>query len=651
MCGLAGVLLPRGTSARDALEANLARMIEPITHRGPDDSGVWCDEADGVGLGFRRLAILDLTEAGHQPMRSATGRYMMVFNGEIYNYRDLSSELERAGARWRGHSDSEVILAAFERWGVDAAVRRFIGMFAIAVWDTQQKRLTLLRDQLGIKPLYVFAKDGVVCFGSELKALQAGPGFDASIDREALTAYLRYLYVPAPRSIFRHVVKLPPGHLLHVTDPSAPLPPAEAYWSPEDAARRGLADVFRGSDADAIAHLDALLGDAVSKQMQSDVPLGALLSGGVDSSVVVSLMQKTSTRPAETFSIGFDHPEYDEAPFAAGVAAHLGTKHTQLIVTDRDALDVVPRLPVMFDEPFADSSQIPTFLVCQLARRAVTVALSGDGGDELFGGYHRYVRGQRLVGLVGRAPLPARKLLAGAVRSLSPSALDTIAGGVATMLPPSLRVRRPGDKIDSFGALLDASSEAMRYRSMVSAWQNPDAVVCDASETAGEFERLLDADLGSLIERMMLADQGVYLPDDLLAKTDRASMAVSLEVRVPLLDHRVVEFAWRLPLSMKIRDGRGKWILRQVLNRYVPASLVDRPKMGFEVPVAGWLRGALRDWGEALLAERRLRDNGLNAPVVRRAWADLQSGRGGMAHGLWAVLMFQAWAERWGAAR
>ncbi len=646
MCGLAGLLVRRGATTGE-LDATLAKMIAPITHRGPDDAGIWSDAADGVGLGFRRLAILDLSEAGHQPMRSATGRYTMVFNGEIYNYRDLSKELEQSGVRWRGHSDSEVILAAFERWGIDVAVRRFVGMFAIAVWDAHRKRLSLARDQLGIKPLYVYAKDGVVSFGSELKALRAGPSFDATLDRQALTTYLRLLYVPAPRSIFRHVIKLPPGHLLHVTDAVAALPAPEPYWSAEDAARRGLAESFTGSDAEAIDQLDALLADAVSSQMQSDVPLGALLSGGVDSSVVVALMQKASTRPAETFSIGFDHPDYNEAPFAAGVARHLGTKHTQLIVTDRDALDVVPRLPTMFDEPFADSSQIPTFLVCQLARRAVTVALSGDGGDELFGGYHRYIRGQRLVGLVGRAPLPARRLLAGAVRSLPPSALDTIAGGVATMLPASLRVRRPGDKVDSFGALLDASNATARYRSMVSAWQNPETVVRGETEPTGQFEHLLDADVGSLIERMMLADQGVYLPDDLLAKTDRASMAVSLEVRVPLLDHRVAEFAWRLPLAMKIRDGRGKWILRQVLNRYVPASLVDRPKMGFEVPIAAWLRGSLRDWGEQLLAEQRLRDNGLDATRVRRAWTELQRGRGGMAHGLWAVLMFQAWAERW----
>ncbi len=639
-----------GSVSGDELEAVAARMIGPLAHRGPDDAGTWRDPDAGIGLGFRRLSILDLTAAGHQPMLSADGRYMMVFNGEIYNYRDLYKELDTRGVRWRGRSDSEVVLAAFDAWGVDAAVRRLVGMFAIAVWDTKLRRLSLIRDHLGIKPMYVYAKPGVVAFGSELKALRGAPGFDATIDREALTAYLRYLYVPGPRSIFRHVIKLPPGHLVHVTDPSMPLPSTEAYWSAEDAARRGIANVLACSDAEAVDQLDALLSDAVARQLQADVPLGALLSGGVDSSVVVALMQKASARRVETFSIGFDRPEYDEARFAAGVAARLGTQHTPLMVTDRDALDVVPRLPTIFDEPFGDSSEIPTLLVCQLARRSVTVALSGDGGDELFGGYHRYVRGRRLAGWLARAPRPARHLLAGAVRTVSPSALDSVASGVGAMLPPRFRIRRPGDKLDSLGALLDAPDTIARYRSMVSAWQRPGSIVRDQPERPGEFERLLGADVGTLLDRMMLADQGVYLPDDILAKTDRASMAASLEVRVPLLDHRVVEFAWRLPLDMKIRDGRGKWILRRLLDRYVPASLVDRPKMGFEVPIAAWLRGSLRDWAEQLLSEPRLRDAGLDPEPVRRAWTELNRGRDGMSHGLWAVLMYQAWAERWPAA-
>lgn len=648
MCGLTGVLVRPGALSSDQLENTLARMIAPIRHRGPDDDGIWSNAATGVGFGFRRLAILDLTAAGHQPMHSASGRFTMVFNGEIYNYRDLARELESGGARFRGHSDSEVILAAVERWGVDRAVRRFVGMFAIAIWDAQQRRLSLVRDQLGIKPMYVYAKDGVVTFGSELKALRAGPHFDDEIDRHALTAYLRYLYVPAPRSIYRHAIKLPPGHILHVENPELPLPESVAYWSAEEAARRGLADPFVGSDTDAINALEALLKDAVTRQMQSDVPLGALLSGGVDSSTVVALMQQSSSRAAETFSIGFDQPEYNEAPYAAAVAEHLETKHFQLVLTDRDALDVVPRLPEMFDEPFADSSQIPTFLVCQLARRQVTVALSGDGGDELFAGYHRYTRGQRLIALMDRAPHSARRLLAKAIAGVSPAAWDSIAGAVAPVLPHQLRVRRPGDKSESLAALLNADRSMTAYRSMVSAWQHPETLVQGGTEELGCFEQLLEAPgVPTLLDRMMLADQGVYLPDDLLSKTDRASMAVSLEVRVPLLDHRVVEFAWRIPLSMKIRDGRGKWLLRQVLHRHVPQALVERPKMGFEVPIAAWLRGSLREWGEELLSTERLRASELNAEAIRRAWAELHCGRGNMTHALWAVLMYQAWKERW----
>jgi asparagine synthase (glutamine-hydrolysing) len=648
MCGLTGVFVRPGTLSSDQIDDTLRRMIAPIVHRGPDDKGTWSDAAAGIGLGFRRLAILDLSEAGHQPMRSESGRFTIVFNGEIYNYKDLARELEAAGAKFRGHSDTEVILAGAERWGVDQTVRRLVGMFAIAIWDADRRRLSLVRDQLGIKPMYVYAKDGVVSFGSELKALRAGPNFDDEIDRDALTSYLRYLYVPAPHSIFRHAIKLAPGHLLHVEDPGQPLPAAVEYWSAEDAARRGLANPFVGSDKDAIDDLETLLRDAVTRQMQSDVPLGALLSGGVDSSVVVALMQEASTRPAETFSIGFDQPEYNEAPYAARVAEHLGTKHSQLILTDRDALAVVPNLAQMFDEPFADASQIPTFLVSQLARKHVTVALSGDGGDELFAGYHRYTRGERLIGLMNRAPRPARRLLARAISGVSPAAWDNIAGAVSPMLPAQLRVRRFGDKSESIAALLNADRSMIAYRSMVSGWHHPEAIVQGGSEELGSFEHLLEAKgVGTLVDRMMLADQGVYLPDDLLTKTDRASMAVSLEVRVPLLDHRVVEFAWRIPLSMKIRDGRGKWLLRQVLHRHVPLALVERPKMGFEVPIAAWLRGSLRPWGEELLSTERLRAGGLNADPIRRAWTELHGGRGNMTHALWAVLMYQAWRERW----
>ena len=646
MCGLAGAFYLTDVLSAGRLDDVLERMIGTIVHRGPDDKGVWCDAQSGIGLGFRRLSILDLSEAGHQPMRSASGRFTVVFNGEVYNFGELSEELRADGVRFRGHSDTEVILAAFDRWGVEAAVRRFAGMFAIALWDADKRRLSLIRDQVGIKPLYVYQKAGVVAFASEIKALREIPGFDDTIDSDALGAFLRYLYIPAPASIFRHVSKLRPGHVLHITDPGAPLPEAEPYWTAMEAAQRGLSNPFDGSDAEAVDQLERLLTNSVRLQMQSDVPLGALLSGGVDSSLVVALMQAGSGRQVETFSIGFDSPEFNEAPFAARVATHLGTKHTQLMLTDADALNVVPMLPDIYDEPFADSSQIPTFLVCQLARRQVTVALAGDGGDELFAGYHRYLRGSRLAAWLRRTPRVARAAIADAIGRVSPSTWDRVASSRA--LPGALRQHRAGDKLHRLAFLVNSTDERTMYRSLVSAWQRPGDVVRGGKDPATDFDALLRASsVPGLIDRMLLADLGVYLPDDLLAKTDRASMATSLEVRVPLLDHRVVEFSWRIPMSMKIRDGRGKWLLRQVLHRHVPMELVDRPKMGFEVPIEAWLRGRLRAWGEALLSDDQFLNGELDAVVVRRAWDDLQAGRSGMSHRLWAVLMYQAWKKKW----
>ncbi|HYV99175.1 MAG TPA: asparagine synthase (glutamine-hydrolyzing), partial [Gemmatimonadaceae bacterium] len=457
MCGITG-FLARPQQSSEALDQSLQRMIAPIVHRGPDDSGTWGDAAAGVGLGFRRLAILDLSELGHQPMRSASGRFTMVFNGEIYNYRALRDELEKSGARFRGHSDSEVILAGFERWGVAASVVRFVGMFAIAVWDAQDRTLSLMRDQLGIKPLFIYAKDGVVSFGSELKSLRAGPAFDTTIDLEGLSGYLRYLYVPAPRTIYKYAMKLRPGHLLVIRDPALPLPASSAFWSAEDAARRGAADPFRGSDAEAVDELDRLLADAVRLQMQSDVPLGALLSGGIDSSTTVALMQEASSTPVQTFTIGFDAGEYNEAHHAAAVARHIGTTHTDLMLTGQDALDVVPRLPEMFDEPFADASQIPTFLVCQLARRTVTVALAGDGGDEVFAGYHRYLQGEKIVRWMSAVPRPARQLAASGISSVSLETWDRTVGDGARLL--RLPLRRAGDKMYKVAKLLGAGSPA-----------------------------------------------------------------------------------------------------------------------------------------------------------------------------------------------
>ena len=650
MCGLAGFLTARSDTA-EKLTAQVERMITSIAHRGPDDAGTWVDSEAGVALGFRRLAIVDLSALGHQPMRSASGRYVMTFNGEVFNHAELRPELVALGHRFRGHSDTEVILAAFEQWGIERAVQRFVGMFAIAVWDRERRALTLLRDRLGIKPVFVYAGGGIVSWGSELKALVAGPRFDATVDRAALAQFFRYLYVPAPHCIYEHVHKLAPGCLLTITDPAAPLPASVPYWSVEHVARAGLADPFRGSDAEAIDEFDRLLADSVRLRLQADVPLGALLSGGIDSSAVTAIAQELSPRPVKTFCIAFDAAEHNEAHHAAAIARHLGTDHTEVMLTGAEALDVVPRLPDIFDEPHADTSQVPAFLVCQVARRDVTVALSGDGGDEVYGGYNRYTYGERMFGRVMRVPRPARQLVAAGIGALSPDSWDRAHRAVAPVLPSGMRHRLPGEKLHKFGRLMGARSEAQMYRALVSAWQRPDTLVRGAPAAADTMERVLAGDLSPrLLDRMMLADQLTYLADDQLAKVDRVSMAVSLEARVPLLDHRLVEFSWRLPARFKVRDGQGKWLLRQSLYKRVPRDLVERPKMGLSVPLGSWLRGPLRPWAEALLDEGRIAREGILAPRTARAqWDQLLAGRDESALAVWSLLMFQSWRERWTA--
>jgi asparagine synthase (glutamine-hydrolysing) len=550
MCGVTG-FFSRRNGGPDEMRSVTARMTDAIAHRGPDDSGVWIESTAGVALGFRRLAIVDLSAHGHQPMRSGSGRYTIVFNGEVFNHVSLRSELASAGFSFRGHSDTEVILAAFEHWGIERATRRFIGMFAIAVWDANRRELSLIRDRLGIKPLFVYQRDGLVSFGSELKALLAGPEFDRTLDTSALTSYLRYLYVPAPKSIYRHAFKLLPGHILTIADPTAPLPPSIPFWSAETVARDGQAAQFSGGDEEAVAELETLLTDAVRLRMQADVPLGALLSGGIDSSTVVALMQASADRPVKTFTIGFDQHEFDEAAHARAVAKHLGTDHTELHLTGADALAVIPRLAEMFDEPLADPSQIPTFLVCQLARQEVTVALTGDGGDELFGGYNRYIQGERLISGVERWPSLLRRVSASGLTSVSPRTWNRMRDTLRPVFPAAGRTRHLGEKLHKFGDLLRAESTPGMYRSLLSAWQHPEQMVVGGVATGSPVNHSQLA----LMEGMMLADQTSYLPDDLLAKVDRASMAVSLEARVPILDHRVVEFSWRLPRRFKVRDG------------------------------------------------------------------------------------------------
>jgi asparagine synthase (glutamine-hydrolysing) len=649
VCGIAGVFTIPGDGERLADRAG--RMAGRLAHRGPDDRGVWAEPSAGVGFAFRRLAIIDLSCEGHQPMRSPSGRFTLVFNGEVYNHQALRRLLAADGFTFRGHSDTEVILAAFERWEIEHALPRFVGMFAMAVWDAQRRELVLVRDRLGIKPLFVAPVPGAVLFGSELKALAADPAFDRTVDRDAATAYLRHLYVPGDRTIYRGAVKVPPGHRLVITDPRRPLPPPLPYWSLPDVARAGSESPFRGSDAEAVDALEERLTEAVALRMIADVPVGALLSGGIDSSTVVALMQKTASRPVRTFTIGFDAREYDEAAHAARVAAYLGTDHTSLHVTGEDALAVVPRLAEIFDEPFADPSQLPTLLVCELARREVTVALTGDGGDELFAGYNRYVFGQTVVPHAARLPVPVRRLMSRALLGLPPRTWDRIWERGGVMLPAWARPRLAGEKLAKLGQVLAADTPPRMYESLLSAWHDPAGLVdgggdADGSPVLAAFSD--DASGRSLLGRMLLADQATYLPDDLLAKVDRVSMAVSLEARVPLLDHRVVEFSWTLPASLKVRDGRGKWLLREVLHRHVPRALVERPKMGFSVPVARWLRGPLRPWAEDLLSPAAVRSGGTLRPgAVRREWSAFLAGRDDKALGMWAVLMLRAWEDRW----
>ncbi len=653
MCGIAGFLQspPLGREAEPVLRA----MTDRLHHRGPDDSGLWMDAQAGIALGHRRLSILDLSPAGHQPMASADGRYVIVFNGEIYNFEELRAELAcpphpgpLPPVQWRGHSDTEVMLAAISRWGLEAAVRRFNGMFAFALWDRETRTLSLGRDRLGEKPLYYGWSGQAFLFASELKAIRAYPAFKEEVDRDVLALFLRYGYIPSPHCIFRGLRKLPPGTLLTVrADDAGREPEPVPYWSLRDAVERGMADPFAGTEADAVAQLDGLLREAVRMRMVADVPLGAFLSGGIDSSTVVALMQAQSGRPVKTFSIGFHEDGYNEATFAGAVARYLGTDHTELYVTPAEARAVIPRLPTLYDEPFADSSQIPTFLVSELARRQVTVSLSGDGGDELFGGYNRYFLGQRLWKRISWVPTPARRGLGRALRAFSPRVWNTLFRRAAPFLPSHLQVQLPGDKLQKLADLMAMDDPRTLYWGLVSLWKHPAEVVLGAAEPVTVFnEARHRTSLTDFRQQMMFMDALTYLPDDILVKVDRASMGVSLEARVPMLDHRVVEFAWRLPVSMKIRHGQGKWILRQVLARYVPPALTERPKMGFGVPIDSWLRGPLRDWCDSLLDERRLMIGGFFDPrPIREKWSEHLSGHRNWQYLLWCVLMFEAWRD------
>jgi asparagine synthase (glutamine-hydrolysing) len=647
MCGIAGFVDRSCSVGPDELAAIASRMSGTLTHRGPDDGGVWVDAASGVALGHRRLSIVDLSPEGHQPMRSADGRFVLVYNGEIYNFRELRASLEVVGERFRGHSDTEVLLAGFCRWGIVDTLKKTVGMFGLALWDTATRTLHLARDRMGEKPLYYGWHRGTLLFCSELKALQAHPRWEGGIDRDAVALLMRYGYVPAPHSIYRGIRKLTPGTVLAFRcDNAAASPPAvaEAFWSPRELAEATDADPFSGSEAEAIDALEAALSEAVRLQMVADVPVGAFLSGGIDSATVVALMQSHSARPVKTFSIGFQEANYNEAPHARAVASHLGTDHTELYVTADEAMSVIPTLPRLYDEPFADSSQIPTYLVAALARQQVTVSLSGDGGDELFYGYSRYGLAYRSWQRMATVPSFVQKRLRTIIRSTPAEVLNTM----LRLSTPSIARRRRsrGEWLQVADALRDTSGDSL-YRTVMSHWLEPAALIHDASEAADVFgDQLRLPRLSDFRKRMMFLDAISYLPDDILVKVDRAAMSVSLETRVPLLDHRVVELAWRMPIDFKIRDGAGKWLLRQVLYRHVPRALVERPKMGFGLPIDTWLRGPLRDWAESLLGERRLQHGGyFNAASVRKTWDEHLSGRADQHSLLWNVLMFQAWLE------
>jgi asparagine synthase (glutamine-hydrolysing) len=647
MCGITGFWTPRPHGMETA--AAVARsMAERIIHRGPDGFGVWVDDHGGLALAHRRLAVVDLSEAGHQPMRSASGRFELIFNGEIYNHAALRAELP--GTDWRGHSDTETLLAGFEQWGIEGTLKKAIGMFAIALWDRERGRLTLARDRMGEKPLYYGSCGGTFLFASELKAMRAYPGFKPALELGAIALLLRHNYIPAPYSIYQGIRKLLPGTLIHVDGPAVMCEP-QAFWSLREVAEYGRRVPFQGTDQEAANALERHLDEAIALQRVADVPLGAFLSGGVDSSTIVALMQRQSSSPVRTFTIGFHEAGYNEAEHAMAVAKHLGTQHTELYVSGQHALDVVPQLATMYCEPFSDSSQIPTFLVSQMAREHVTVSLSGDAGDELFCGYTRYELAPWLWGRIGRIPGPLRRLLAPAIQAMPAAAWD----GIGRLLWPMLgRGRLPlsatarlSDRAYKVADMLGSKSSEDFYRYLNSHQAWPDRYVIGGVEPASGMNRPeLWPALPTFEERMMFIDQISYLPDDILVKVDRAAMSVSLETRVPMLDHRVVEFAASLPMNLKRRAGVGKWLLRQVLYRHVPQSLIDRPKTGFGVPLGDWLSGPLRPWAEELLDERRLREQGLlDTTRVRRLWLEHVSGARDWKYLLWDVLMLQAWLD------
>ena len=644
MCGVTGFLDRSSRKSELEVEKLLSDMSDAIAHRGPDNKGFWSDLTSGIGLAHRRLAILDLSHAGDQPMISISGRYIIAFNGEIYNHLELREQLitQKYSVGWRGNSDTETLLSCFEVWGVENTLKKTTGMFALALWDREQRVLMLARDRMGEKPLYFGwqgeGRSAVFLFGSELAALRKHPSLKGTINRNALARYMRHNCIGGEQSIYEGIQKLPPGCLLTLSN-VASQPDLRTWWSIAEVVEHGVSMPFIGSKDEAVNKVEKLLRNSVSQQMISDVPIGAFLSGGIDSSCIVALMQAQSSRPVKTFSIGFNEESYNEAVHAKAVASHLGTDHTELYVTAQQALAVIPKLPTLYSEPFADSSQIPTFLVSELASEHVKVSLSGDGGDELFCGYNRYRLTTQLWKKFKYLPLGLRRMLGAVIRSLPPNSWDE--------LGRPLSIMRLGDKLHKGSTLLDTNSVTDLYGAMVSHWNNPNDLVIGGEENVDSFAGFQTSFKGlNDVERMMATDMQTYLPDDILAKVDRAAMAVGLETRVPFLDHQLIEFAWSLPLEYKLRKGLTKWVLRQVLYRYVPPKMIDRPKMGFGVPIDQWLRGPLRDWAENLLSKNRLQQEGfLNPKPIIKKWNEHLSGKRNWQYHLWDILMFQAWLE------
>lgn len=651
MCGIAGFL--SNYTHGDPLKL-VATMASAIRHRGPDDSGAWADEEAGIAMAHRRLSILDLSPAAKQPMLSTCGKYLIVFNGEIYNHLKLRKQLEAGGLlntqptqmvySWRGHSDTETLLAAIQTWGLEETLKKCVGMFALAVWNKESRSLSLARDRFGEKPLYYGWQGDSFLFGSEIKALRLHPSFQGEIDRQALALYLQHNHIPAPCSIYQGIYKLLPGTWLTLKYGERE-PKIHRYWSVQAAYEKGQRNLFQGSDIEASNALESLLRQSIQEEMVADVPLGSFLSGGIDSSTVVALMQAQSTRPVKTFTIGFYEKSYNEAEHAHRIAQHLGTDHTELYVTADQAIDIVPRLSELYDEPFADSSQIPTFLVAQLARQHVTVSLSGDGGDELFGGYNHYRLVPDLWQRIGWLPWSLRAALAGILKTIPTNRWNRLFAALSLILPRNWHDQNPGEKLHKLAEVLKLNDPEAIYRNLIACWQNPVDLMRNASDlTVTDNNLPYQPSIQDSVSLMMYLDQIGSLSDGILTKVDRAAMGVSLETRTPLLDYRVAEFSWSLPLSMKIRHGQGKWLMRQVLNRYVPESLINRPKMGFGMPLDQWLRKPLREWAESLLSPSLIDQQGyFHSNPIQKKWREHLNGQRNWQRPLWNILMFQAW--------